>query len=91
MRLTICPPTSVDMCRYRQDLRIANLPIASIMPTANRRAFAPGAIVAFLAQTVTDAELIILVVDLVTADPRIRYFRETLRRPVGVKRTDCAL
>lgn len=66
--------------------------ISAIMPTANRRRFVPGAIAAFLAQGRGDAELVILddgadpVADLVPADPRIRYFRETRRRALGDKR-----
>ncbi len=68
-----------------------------IMPTADRRRFVPGAIAAFLAQTRDDAELFILddgadaVADLVPAHPRIRYRRDTVRRPVGDKRNQlCA-
>ena len=52
----------------------------------------PEAIRLFLAQDHADKELIILddgadsVADLVPADPRIRYLRETPRAPVGAKR-----
>jgi hypothetical protein len=62
------------------------------MPTADRRRFVPGAIAAFLAQDCDGAELVILddgadpVADLVPDDPRIRYVRETQRRPLGDKR-----
>jgi ADP-heptose:LPS heptosyltransferase len=62
------------------------------MPTADRRHFVPEAIRLFLAQDHTDKELVILddgtdaVADLVPADPRIRYLRETPRAPVGAKR-----
>jgi hypothetical protein len=73
--------------------------ISAIMPTADRRAFVPGAIAAFLAQAgAGDAELLILddgddpVGDLVPDDPRIRYVRETPRRQIGDKRNRmCAL
>ncbi len=66
--------------------------LSCIMPTADRRRFVPGAIAAFLAQTCDDAELVILddgddpVADLVSDDPRIRYFRELPRRALGDKR-----
>ena len=69
---------------------------ADISHHADRRAFVSGAIAAFLAQTVTDAVLLILddgadpVADLVPADPRIRYVREAVRRPVEAIATDCA-
>lgn len=62
------------------------------MPTADRRAFVPTAINAFLAQTCDSSELVILddggdaVADLIPDDPRIRYFRETPRRTLGDKR-----
>ena len=68
------------------------------MPTADRRRFVPQAIAAFLAQAGDEAELLILddggdpVADLVPADPRIRYLRETARRVLGEKRNRlCAL
>ena len=68
------------------------------MPTADRRAFVPSAIAPFFAQTVTGAELLLLndgadpVADLMPTDPRICYFRETMQRPVGVKRNRlCAM
>ncbi|MFL6844256.1 MAG: glycosyltransferase [Allosphingosinicella sp.] len=66
--------------------------VSAIMPTADRRRFVPGAIAAFLAQGREDSELVILddgddpVADLVPADPRIRYVRETGRRVLGDKR-----
>jgi hypothetical protein len=72
--------------------------IADIMPPADPRAFVPGAIAAFLEQTVTDAELLILgdgadpVANLVPEHPRISYVREMLWRPVGAKRNRlCAM
>jgi hypothetical protein len=67
-------------------------PISCIMPTADRRRFVPQAIAAFLGQGRDDAELVILddgddpVGDLIPADPRIRYHRETPRRVLGEKR-----
>ena len=66
--------------------------LSAIMPTADRRRFVPDAIAAFLAQGRDDAELVILddgtdgVADLIPADPRVRYFRETPRRALGDKR-----
>lgn len=66
--------------------------ISALMPTADRRQFVPGAIAAFLAQNRNDSELVILddgndpIADLVPADPRIRYVRETPRQPLGAKR-----
>ncbi|EJL30102.1 glycosyl transferase, partial [Caulobacter sp. AP07] len=66
--------------------------VSCIMPTADRRRFAPQAIAAFLAQGRDDAELLILddggdaIGDLVPDDPRIRYVREDTRRVVGAKR-----
>src|SRR5215831_1025957 len=57
-------------------------PYAScILPTHNRRAFAPRAIEYFLRQDYPDKELIIvhhgpdLIEDLIPVDPRIRYRR----------------
>jgi glycosyltransferase involved in cell wall biosynthesis len=68
------------------------LPLVScIMPTANRRAFVPRAIQYFLRQDYPEKELVILddgedsVADLIPADPRIRYLRETRRRTIGAK------
>jgi len=66
--------------------------VSCIMPTADRRRFAPQAIAAFLAQGRDDAELLILddgadaIADLVPDDPRIRYVRDEARRVVGAKR-----
>lgn len=66
--------------------------VSCIMPTADRRRFVPEAIRLFLAQDHADRELIILddgtdaVADLVPADPRIRYLRDTPRATVGAKR-----
>ncbi len=66
--------------------------VSCIMPTADRRHFVPEAIRLFLTQDHGEKELVILddgadaVADLVPADPRIRYMRETQRAPVGAKR-----
>lgn len=69
------------------------LPLVScIMPTANRRTFVPQAIRYFLRQDYPKKELVILddgedsVADLIPADPRIRYLRETRRCTIGAKR-----
>lgn len=62
------------------------------MPTADRRSFVPDAIRCFLAQDYPEKELVIVddgadsVADLVPDDPRIRYFRNERRQPVGAKR-----
>jgi glycosyltransferase involved in cell wall biosynthesis len=62
------------------------------MPTADRREFVPAAIAGFLAQTVEQAELLVLdngrepVADLVPAHPRVRYVRETALRTLGALR-----
>jgi glycosyltransferase involved in cell wall biosynthesis len=68
-------------------------PLATcIMPTADRRAFVPGAIELFLRQDYCDVELIILddgadaIADLVPPHDRIRYLREMRKANVGVKR-----
>ncbi len=67
-------------------------PLSAILPTADRRRFIPAAIAQFLAQTVTNAELVILddgadsIADLIPGDPRIRYYREETRRIIGDKR-----
>ncbi|HUB14151.1 MAG TPA: glycosyltransferase [Acetobacteraceae bacterium] len=66
--------------------------VSCIMPTADRRHLIPESIHLFLAQDYPDKELIIIddgadaVADLVPADPRIRYLRETPRAAVGAKR-----
>jgi glycosyltransferase involved in cell wall biosynthesis len=66
--------------------------VSCIMPTANRRRFAPEAIRLFLAQDYDDKELIILddgedaIADLIPEDPRIHYQRGSRREPIGVKR-----
>jgi predicted O-methyltransferase YrrM len=66
--------------------------LSAILPTADRRRFIPAAIAQFLAQTITDAELVILddgtdnIADLIPGDPRIRYHREETRRIIGDKR-----
>ncbi|MFN0105505.1 MAG: glycosyltransferase [Bryobacteraceae bacterium] len=71
----------------------AGAPLAScIMPTANRRAFVPHAIRAFLLQDYPNRELLIVedgedsVEDLIPADPRIRYMRLRGKQSVGAKR-----
>jgi ADP-heptose:LPS heptosyltransferase/SAM-dependent methyltransferase len=62
------------------------------MPTANRRAFVPGAIGRFLAQDYDNAELIILddgddaVGDLAPNDSRVRYIRAPRFKTLGGKR-----
>jgi ADP-heptose:LPS heptosyltransferase/2-polyprenyl-3-methyl-5-hydroxy-6-metoxy-1,4-benzoquinol methylase len=62
------------------------------MPTADRRCFVPDAIRYFLAQDYPEKELVIVddgadsVADLVPDDPRLRYFRNERRQPVGAKR-----
>ncbi|WP_091743275.1 glycosyltransferase [Phenylobacterium immobile] len=69
--------------------------VSCIMPTANRRAYMPHAIDYFLRQDHAERELVILddgedaVADLIPADPRIRYLRETRRRTTGAKRNAC--
>jgi glycosyltransferase involved in cell wall biosynthesis len=66
--------------------------VSCIMPTYNRRAYVPAAIEAFLAQDYEPRELIVVddgadaVGDLMPADPRIRYVRETRRLALGAKR-----
>jgi glycosyltransferase involved in cell wall biosynthesis len=62
------------------------------MPTYNRRAFVRAAIFAWSRQTYEERELVILddgedkILDLVPADPRIKYLFETTRRRTGDKR-----
>lgn len=76
-----------------------NAPLVSCaMPTANRRAFIPGALGYFLAQDYPNKELLVLddgtdsVEDLMPKDSRVRYFREEPRRNTGLKRnTLCEL
>ena len=63
--------------------------VSCVMPTADRRAFVPGAIKLFLAQTWPEKELVIhdngvvSVCDLVPRDWRIRYFRKPGDTPLG--------
>jgi hypothetical protein len=63
-----------------------------IMPTADRRAFVPGAIARFLSQDYGPRELVILddgedaVADLVPAHPSVRYLRTPRHRNLGAKR-----
>lgn len=66
--------------------------VSCIMPTADRRAFIPRAVQAFLAQDYPALELVVLddgadpVQDLLPADPRIRYLRGRSRQSIGDKR-----
>jgi predicted O-methyltransferase YrrM len=66
--------------------------LSAIMPTADRRGFVAGAVGAFLGQSLTSVELLILddgadsAADLVPSHPRIRYLREEQRRTLGAKR-----
>jgi glycosyltransferase involved in cell wall biosynthesis len=66
--------------------------VSCIMPTADRRAFIPGAIAQFLRQDYQNAELLILddgvdpIGDLVPQLDRIRHVREARKRNVGQKR-----
>jgi len=61
------------------------------MPTAERRAFVPGAITVFLAQGRDDAEFLILddgadlMGDLVPPDTRVHWFRQLPWRRLGAK------
>ena len=65
--------------------------VSCIMPTADRRVFAPHAIRYFLRQDYANRELIVLddgsdpVSDLIPDDPRIRYIRMQERRTIGAK------
>jgi predicted O-methyltransferase YrrM len=69
--------------------------ITAIMPTADRRDHVPAAITQFLAQSLVDAELLILddgaesAADLIPPHPAIRYVREEARRVLGDKRNRC--
>src|SRR5277367_3370989 len=69
--------------------------VSCIMPTADRRRFAPQAILNFLAQDYAGKELIILddgmdsIADLVPKDERIRYLRSEQKQPLGAKRNEC--
>lgn len=66
--------------------------VSCIMPTANRRAFAPYAIAYFLGQDYPHKELVIVddgedsIADLVPTEPRVGYLRLTGRLTVGAKR-----
>jgi glycosyltransferase involved in cell wall biosynthesis len=66
--------------------------VSCIMPTADRRRFAPQAIRRFLGQDYPSRELVVVddgadpVADLIPADPRIRYFRVEPGRSLGGKR-----
>jgi glycosyltransferase involved in cell wall biosynthesis len=69
------------------------LPLVScLMPTANRRAFAPRAIAQFLEQDYANRELVILddgadsIAELVPQDDRIQYHRLAGRTVLGTKR-----
>jgi predicted O-methyltransferase YrrM len=65
--------------------------VTCIMPTANRRAFAPQAIEYFLRQDYAKTELLILddgeqdISDVIPADRRIRYERMDRRATMGAK------
>ncbi|HXA86000.1 MAG TPA: glycosyltransferase, partial [Candidatus Dormibacteraeota bacterium] len=69
--------------------------VSCIMPTADRRRFAPLAIQNFLQQDYPNRELVILddgqdsIADLAPADPRVKYIRTTQRQTVGAKRNQC--
>lgn len=66
--------------------------VSCIMPTCDRRTFVTRAIRYFLDQDYPNKELIVVddgvgaVGDLLTADPRLRYFRLPHRATVGAKR-----
>jgi hypothetical protein len=66
--------------------------VSCLMPTANRRRFAPHAIASFLAQDYPNVELVILddgeesIADLTPDDPRVRYLRAPRHRDLGEKR-----
>ena len=66
--------------------------VSAIMPTADREAFLPRAIKAFLSQGYADKELIIVddgvspIAHLVPDDPRLRLIRLAPRLTVGAKR-----
>lgn len=68
--------------------------VSCLMPTWNRREFVGAAIDCFLRQTYEPRELVIVddgkpVEDLVSADPRIRYFRLAKKMVTGPKRNRC--
>src|SRR5262249_53600259 len=79
----------LDLSLVRGDYLLRNFPIdgsrlplvSCIMPTADRHAFIPRAIRQFCRQDYPERELIVLdagqnpVLDLIPADPRIRYIR----------------
>jgi glycosyltransferase involved in cell wall biosynthesis len=62
------------------------------MPTCNRRAFIPAALACFAAQDYPNLELVVVddgsdpIADLLSADPRIRYFHLDGKRNTGAKR-----
>jgi ADP-heptose:LPS heptosyltransferase len=66
--------------------------VSCIMPTADRRPFVAQAVRYFLAQDYPEKELVVAddgadaVSDLIPTDPRIRYFHQPGRQPVGKKR-----
>jgi glycosyltransferase involved in cell wall biosynthesis len=68
--------------------------VSCIMPTANRRAYVPQAVAAFLRQDYGPRELVILddgadpVEDLVPSDERIVYVRAPCGRTLGAKRNE---
>src|SRR4051812_26037602 len=65
------------------------------MPTADRRAFVPAAVRAFLDPDYPALELIVVddgadpVGDLMPADPRVRYVRLPAQLAIGAKRNEC--
>jgi glycosyltransferase involved in cell wall biosynthesis len=72
--------------------QLSQAQVSCIMPTADRRAFIPGAIAQFLRQDYENSELVILddgaaeVGALVPQHDRIRYVREARKTNVGQKR-----
>lgn len=66
--------------------------VGCIMPTADRRAFVPGAIAQFLQQNYENRELIVVddgddsIADLIPTCDNIRYYRLPARLSVGAKR-----
>ncbi len=85
-RSRAAPPTRIEVARETGPL------VSCLMPTANRRRFAPHAIASFLAQDYANAELVILddgedsIADLAPDDPRVRYLRAPRHRALGEKR-----
>jgi glycosyltransferase involved in cell wall biosynthesis len=69
--------------------------VSCVMPTRDRRAFVPQAILCFQRQDYHKRELVVVddgadpVADLMPADPRIRYVRLDRPLPLGEKRNVC--